>query len=165
MTQKEYAELVDVYSLDSGDYWDHAPDRLRWAVVGANAMEQGLALHVLGEEDDLSAPIVEMLRLPPNYVLSRHFHTSHRLEIVLQGSVTIEDRTFGPGDIFITKPNEEYGPLTAGPEGCLSAEIFSDSGGVDATFDMSSVDEPRRALLKAAGAAIRGLKPAADATG
>jgi hypothetical protein len=150
---------MEIYKLDTDGYWDAAPERLRWATVGANAMDQGLSLHVLGEEDDESAAVIEMLRLPPNYVLSRHHHTSHRFEVVIQGSVTVGDTTFGPGDIFITKPNEEYGPLTAGPEGCLSVEMFSDSSGVDATFDMDSVDEERMVLLKKAGRAIKGLKP------
>jgi len=153
---------MDVYTLDTDGYWDQAPDRLRWAMVGANAMEQGLALHVLGEEDDPSAAVIEVLRLPPNYVLSRHHHSSHRFEMVVQGSVTVGDTTFRSGDIFITKPGEEYGPLTAGPEGCLSLEIFSDSDGVDATFDMSSVQDEQMQLLKAAGRAIKGLRPDAS---
>ena len=156
---------MKIFRLDSEEYWEQAPERLRWASVGARAMQQGLALHVLGEEDDSSAAVIEMLRLPPNYVLSRHHHTSHRFEVVIQGSVTVGELTFGPGDIFITAPNEEYGPLTAGPEGCLSVEMFSDSSGVDATFDMDSVDEERMVLLKAAGRAIKGLRPSPDSAG
>ena len=153
--ETKYTDFVDVYRVDQDEYWEAAPERLRWAQHGARAMEQQLALHVLGDEADESAPVIELLRLPPGYVLSRHHHSSNRFEIVIQGSVTIGDTTLRAGDVFITAPGEDYGPLMAGPDGVFCVEMFSDSAGVDATFDMSSVDDERLALMKKAARALK----------
>lgn len=100
--------------------------------------------------------------MPPGYVLSRHSHTTHRFKIVIQGSVTIGEETITSGDVFVTEPNEEYGPLTTGPDGCFSVEMFSSPDGVDATFDMESVDPERLDLLTAAGRALRSYRKDAE---
>jgi hypothetical protein len=146
---------MDVVLASDPGYWDRAPERLRWAQVGARAMDQDLALHVLGDEANEAAAVIELLRMPPGYVLSRHHHSTWRFEILLQGSVTIGELTLRPGDIFITRPDEDYGPLTAGPDGVTSLEMFSASDGVDATFDMSTVDDERLDLMRRAARALK----------
>jgi hypothetical protein len=144
---------MKVFKVDDDSFWDQAPPDLRYALLGARAMKQDLAIHLFGDPDETGPTTIEFLRMPAGYVLPRHSHRTHRFEIVISGSVSIADQTLRSGDAFVTAPGEEYGPLTTGPEGCLSVELFSSPAGVDANFNMDTVDEERMALLVAAGEA------------
>ena len=96
------------------------------------AHEQGIDLGVvvLGEKS-ANPPSVMLLHLPPGHVLQRHAHNTHRMEVVVKGSVNTPDgRELRPGDVFTSGPGEFYGPLTAGAEGCMSVEIFGDIQGM-----------------------------------
>jgi hypothetical protein len=88
-------------------------------------------LFVLGDEDQSGdAPAVVVLEMPPNYVLFRHAHICHRFEIVVKGSLEVDGRTLRPGDVMTARPGEMYGPHTAGPGGCTTAEVFGTLEGV-----------------------------------
>lgn len=96
------------------------------------AHEQGIDLGVvvLGSKAD-NPPSVMLLRLPPGHVLERHAHDTHRMEVVVKGSIITPDgRVLRAGDVSTSEPGEFYGPLTAGPEGCTSVEIFGDVRGM-----------------------------------
>ncbi|AMK24132.1 MULTISPECIES: hypothetical protein [unclassified Sphingobium] len=96
------------------------------------AHEQGINLGVvaLGEKSDNPASVM-LLQLPPGHVLERHAHNTHRMEVVVKGSVLTPDgQELRSGDVFTSGPGEFYGPLTAGPEGCMSVEIFGDIQGM-----------------------------------
>jgi len=96
------------------------------------AHEQGidLGVAVLGEKSD-NPPSVMLLELPPGHVLERHAHNTHRIEIVVRGSIITPDgKELRAGDVSTSGPGEFYGPLTAGSEGCLSVEIFGDIRGM-----------------------------------
>ena len=96
------------------------------------AHEQGIDLGVVVLGERLSNPAsVMLLRLPPGHVLERHAHDTHRMEVVVSGSViTADGHELRSGDVFTSGPGEFYGPLTAGPEGCTSVEIFGDIQGM-----------------------------------
>jgi hypothetical protein len=86
---------------------------------------------MLGALDDPQAAVVSMLRIAPNDTLHRHGHDCKRVEIIVQGSITLPDgRVLKAGDVMVSEPGEFYGPHVAGPEGCLSAEIFSTASGM-----------------------------------
>ena len=86
---------------------------------------------VLGDDpESWDAPAVVMLDMPPNYVLFRHAHICHRFEVVVKGSLEAGGRILGPGDVMTARPGELYGPHTAGPDGCLTAEVFGSHEGV-----------------------------------
>lgn len=80
------------------------------------------------ESEDATA--VVMLEMPPNYVLFRHAHICHRFEVVVKGSLEAGGRILRPGDVMTARPGEMYGPHTAGPEGCTTAEVFDSLEGV-----------------------------------
>jgi hypothetical protein len=86
---------------------------------------------VLADDDQQSdAPAVVMLEMPPGYVLFRHAHICHRFEVVVKGSLLVDGRVLRPGDVMTARPGEMYGPHTAGPEGCTTAEVFGSLEGV-----------------------------------
>jgi anti-sigma factor ChrR (cupin superfamily) len=103
------------------------PKFLEWMPVPAG---MGLTKFNMSEDtEDAESPLVMLLQLEPGFVLRRHAHDCHRVEIVVSGSLVLEDgQVLGPGDVSVTSPRVFYGPHTAGPEGCLSVEIFSASG-------------------------------------
>ena len=141
-------------SSDAPDFFSIAPESLKYAQVGAEALGMRNAIFKLGDTDDATAPVVVMLSLPPDGLLSRHRHDCHRFEVVIRGSMMDEHGTWlHPGDIRISAPGEFYGPHRAGPDGVLSAEIFSAASGVDAAFP-DDLPESERQALAHAGAAV-----------
>jgi anti-sigma factor ChrR (cupin superfamily) len=100
-------------------------------------------LFVLGDDPDSpDSPAVVLLDLPPGYVLFRHAHICHRLEVVVNGSLKTEGRILEPGDTMTARPGEWYGPNVAGPDGCTTIEVF---GSLDGVFRVlaESDDGPR----------------------
>ena len=88
-------------------------------------------VYVLGDDPAAEdAPAVVVLEMPPGYVLFRHAHICHRFEIVVKGSLHDGVRTLGPGAVMTADPGEWYGPHTAGPDGCTTAEVFGTFEGV-----------------------------------
>jgi hypothetical protein len=88
------------------------------------------AIFRLGEEDDAEAPLAEVLKMPPDYVIVRHAHNCHRFEMVATGSLYFEGKILEPGDVMVAAPGEFYGPKVAGPDGCISVEVFAKGKGV-----------------------------------
>ena len=85
-------------------------------------------------EEDWTVPAAYILKMPPNYILSRHGHACERFEVVVRGELHVGDgRVAKPGDVFTAKANTLYGPHTAGPEGCVTVEVF---GRLDAMSTM-----------------------------
>jgi hypothetical protein len=78
-----------------------------------------------GDKEAWDQPAVVVLEMPPGFVLMRHAHPAHRVEVVVKGSLTTEDGVvLGPGDVMVAGPGELYGPKIIGPEGCTTAEVF-----------------------------------------
>lgn len=120
------------------------------------AHEQGIDLGVvvLGERETNPASAM-LLQLPPGHVLERHAHDTHRMEIVVKGSiVTADGQELLPGDVAVSGPGEFYGPLTAGSEGCLSVEIFGEIAGM-APRAGDDADERHAAVIASIGQRTR----------
>ncbi|WP_024444895.1 hypothetical protein [Mycolicibacterium iranicum] len=118
------------FHIDDQDVWGQG-------IADANPLkEEGgmdgitLANFVLGKSEN-NAPVATLLRMDPGYVLPRHGHDCYRFEVVVQGSITVGDKTLGVGALMLSEPGNLYGPHIAGPEGCTTIEIFS-------TFDAVS---------------------------
>lgn len=122
-------------------YWDAiTPAHMRWSQEAARGAGFELGAVPLGPVDDNSAPQVSILSIPPGGVLPRHAHDCYRVEVVLFGSIdTGNDTPLGPGDTMISVPGEWYGPHTAGPQGAVTVEVFS-NGTAEITF--AEVDDP-----------------------
>jgi hypothetical protein len=124
---------MGVFSYDDPDFFEAiTPEFLR--LHRQIAREAGADIDAVtvmsNNAADVEAPAVALLNLPPGYVLERHAHGCYRVEIIIRGWVEAEGKTLYPGSIMTALPGENYGPMTAGPEGVLSAEIFSSRRGM-----------------------------------
>ena len=98
-----------------------------------------VAFFVMGEETDEDAPVVVALRMDPGAITVRHSHPCERVEIIVSGTLIVDGVEYGAGDVMTAKPDEFYGPHVAGPEGCLTYEIFSNLAAVSrTTYDTAS---------------------------
>ena len=80
---------------------------------------------LLGDKDDSFQMLVPDIRLPANQFWPLHWHDCWTAVLVLEGQCLIGDWWMQPGDVFITEPSLEYGPLVIGPQGCRLFEIFA----------------------------------------
>jgi len=92
------------------------------------------ARFILGNREDVHAPQIWIVELPPNYTVPRHYHNVHRLEIMLKGSYRLDGEERGPGAITLFPAGEMYGPVEIGSEGGITMEVFSDSSNLGAIF-------------------------------
>lgn len=61
------------------------------------------------------------------------------MEIVVSGSLLVGDDVLGPGDVMTSRADEMYGPHVAGPEGCVTFEIFGRLDGTSrTTYDIEN---------------------------
>lgn len=133
---------VAIYPYNEPTYFDDmTPDSLRF--TRELGKEGGVELGTILLGDDLaSSPAVMMLELPPGGELPRHSHGTHRVEIVVRGSLQMADgRILTPGDVWTSGPDEFYGPHTAGPDGVMTAEIFASCTGLAPTPDPDSTSD------------------------
>jgi len=108
-------------SMDDPQFWARCPQELEQVVHGGLT---GLSYFLLGERAD-NPPTVVALRMGPNWILPRHAHDCYRFEIVVQGTLDVGERVLKPGDVMLSEPGIAYGPHRAGPEGCITFEIFT----------------------------------------
>jgi hypothetical protein len=67
---------------------------------------------------------VFIVKYGPDYLNPAHSHDTDYCSIVIEGSITIARKTFGPGSIRFVKAETTYGPIIAGPEGATVIEFF-----------------------------------------
>lgn len=115
-------------SIHDDAFWNHVPAAYLQPLVDACEPFPGMAyrMFVLGDPNDPESPAAVVFRSPPGYVLPRHSHDCHRFEVMLEGSVTDEHgNVLTAGSTMAAEPGQMYGPSVAGPDGYISAEIFS----------------------------------------
>lgn len=137
-----------MHRIESADFWGRVPASKAQLADRADEIGMGVSFFVMGEDTDESAPTVVALRMKPGAVTVRHAHPCERVEIVVSGTLHVGDEVLGPGDVMTAHAGEMYGPHVAGPEGCLTYEIFSTLGGTglttyatesgDVTIDMTT---------------------------
>ncbi|MBU6266657.1 MAG: hypothetical protein KGN34_03890 [Sphingomonadales bacterium] len=79
----------------------------------------------LGTAADDFIMTVPDIRLPANQYWPLHWHDCWIAVVVLEGTCLIGDWWMEPGDVMITTPGLEYGPLVIGPDGCQMFEVFA----------------------------------------
>ena len=80
---------------------------------------------LIGDQDDPFQILVPDIRMPANQYWPLHWHDCWTAVVILEGRCLIGDWWMQPGDVFITIPGLEYGPLLVGPKGCRLLEIFA----------------------------------------
>jgi hypothetical protein len=104
---------------------------------------------VMGAEGDATRPILVLTHFPPNAVLPRHFHGKTFIDAVVAGTSTMEGETHGAGTVRVFPDEVMYGPVVAGPEGCVLLEFYVDAPGFATTLDLPALTEDMRAELTA----------------
>lgn len=79
----------------------------------------------LGSEADSFQMMLPDIRMPPNQYWPLHWHDCWTVVLVVEGSCLIGDWVFEAGEVFLTVPSLEYGPLVSGPHGVRLFEIFA----------------------------------------
>lgn len=79
----------------------------------------------LGSDDDGFRMCIPDIRMPANQIWPLHWHDDWMFITVLDGSVLVGDWVMRRGDVLVTAPYVEYGPLLNGPRGCQLLEVFS----------------------------------------
>lgn len=92
-------------------------------IPGGQTWSEGFAL---GTEDDDFIMSVPDIRLPPQQFFPMHWHDCWTVVVVIEGKCLIGDWYMEPGDVFISAPSVEYGPLVPGPLGARVLEVFGD---------------------------------------
>jgi anti-sigma factor ChrR (cupin superfamily) len=119
-----------MYSLnDDPKFWQH-PDRFTSFAESLPQYHVRGSLFTVADQDRDDAPMAVILDFQPGYVITRHTHDCHRFEVILRGSVQVDGRTYGPGDVMVAKPNEFYGPKVVGPDGATTCEVFEHTTGM-----------------------------------
>lgn len=130
--------MAHYFQISEPDFWQAiTPEPLRWSIDAARIMDYEAGTVVMSDNPlDPDAPAATLLGLPPGGLLPRHAHPCHRVEVMVRGSIELDDgRVLKPGDVMISAPGEFYGPHLAGPEGSLSVEIFSKLTGTQPIYD------------------------------
>jgi hypothetical protein len=95
----------------------------RIAIPGGQTWSESF---MFGTEDDDFIMCVPDIRLPPHQFFPLHWHDCWTVVVLLEGRCLIGDWYMEPGDVFISAPSVEYGPLVPGPLGGRVLEIFGD---------------------------------------
>jgi hypothetical protein len=88
----------------------------------------------VGDGDNPRRPLVGMVRYAPGAEVPVHHHDTDYVSIVVEGEIEVTRKVHRRGSIRVVKKGTAYGPLKAGPEGCLVVEVFADRSGISATF-------------------------------
>ena len=104
-----------IYPADSAE-WKESPDGVRYQQV---YMAPG----------EIALPVLILSELPANYVEPPHTHDSNYVEVVIDGEITVGKVRMTKGDMRAMRGGAGYGPLTAGPRGCLRLTVFERADG------------------------------------
>ncbi|ADP80896.1 cupin domain-containing protein [Pseudofrankia inefficax] len=105
-----------IYSMDQAEYWVEPESFIQFE-------DMRTSHRLLGE--DPGSPRVVVMDMKPGFVIPRHAHGCERFEVIVQGSLYSGDDELRVGTIMLAHPGEVYGPKVAGPEGCMTVEVFA----------------------------------------
>lgn len=90
--------------------------------------EPGMVAVALGEQPD--GPMALLVCSPPNLEWAAHHHDTETITIVIEGSVRVGTRWYGPGSVRIQERGSVYGPGMTGPDGAKTIVFFADRRGL-----------------------------------
>ena len=92
----------------------------------------------------------------PAYAMGANFGPVVSLASIVDGTSNMEGETHSAGTIRVFPPKADYGPITAGEDGCVLLEFYVDGPGFQTTIDQDALTDDMKAEL----ARIRGDAPA-----
>lgn len=133
-----------LFATEVGSYTTTMDDPSMWCPVPGADVE--MARFVLGSRTEPHAPQAWIVRQGPDFWVDRHHHDTHRLEVIVSGSYTMNGKDYGAGSVTFFPAGVAYGPLTYGPAGGTVIEFFSDSATLAPIFEQMPNDEIVRNL-------------------
>src|SRR5262245_6770307 len=106
---------MPIYSMDQAEYWITPDNYIQFEDLRTSHLLIG---------DSPAAPRIVIMDMGPGFVIPRHYHGCERFEVIVKGSLFAGDDELGIGTIMLAHAGEVYGPKVAGPEGCLTVEVF-----------------------------------------
>jgi hypothetical protein len=103
------------YTKDDPEYWVDAQKYAAFENLRTSN-------RVLG--DNPESPRIVVMDMGPGFVIPRHSHGCERYEMIVTGSLYSEEGVHNVGDVMLARADEIYGPKVAGPEGCMTVEVF-----------------------------------------
>lgn len=100
----------------------------------------------LGTPEDDFQMMIPDIRMPANQIWPLHWHDCWTAVLVLEGTCAIGDWWMKEGDVFLTVPSLEYGPMVIGPHGCRLLEVFADADLAAGGYAPEYRDHPTLAL-------------------
>jgi len=143
-----------IFATDIRDAFTSLSDPSIWRALALPG--QAWARFILGDRSQPDAPQVWIVKLPPGFVVPKHYHKTHRLEIVLEGSYTLGGTSRGPGELTFLSGSKVYGPMVVGAEGVTTLEVFSSGR------DMEPVFADALSPITQASLASMGMAPIVD---
>jgi hypothetical protein len=142
---------MSYHTIADKKFWDTmTPPRLNFIREACHEGGFEAAVLPLGDPVASDPSMVLLLKFAPGGTLPRHAHQCHRIELLISGTLTTPDgRVLTAGAVMTSGPGEFYGPHIAGPEGAVTAEIFSSTyAQVDYELSDSSEQSPQRTALE-----------------
>lgn len=140
--------MAKYFKATEDEYWQ-SPENYR-TITSKSPV--ATSFFVIGADDSDVAPVAAVLALKPGDIIGHHAHSCDRFEVVVRGSLAVEGgETLVPGDIMVSRSGEFYGPHVAGPEGCVTVEIFSDAIGAKTVLFKLADGSVREVAAEAAG--------------
>jgi hypothetical protein len=101
----------------------------------------------MGEEGDPDVPFLIVTHFPPNVVTPRHSHDGVFLDAVVQGSSHIGGEWCPAGTVRWFPAEAMYGPVKAGPEGCILLEFYLSAAGFKVNVDEEALTDEMKAEI------------------
>ncbi|MBV9661750.1 MAG: hypothetical protein JO337_11390 [Acidimicrobiales bacterium] len=101
----------------------------------------------LGDEGDPARPLLLVTHFPPGAVLPRHYHGDVFMDAVVAGSSNIDGEWHEAGTVRWFPAKAMYGPVQAGPQGCVLLEFYTDDAGFSSTRDEEALTDEMRAEI------------------
>jgi quercetin dioxygenase-like cupin family protein len=133
---------VTIFRQADAAFWASEPEFLRPLQTACGPFGLQIRHFVMGDPNDANTPTAAVLKMPPGYVLPRHAHPCERLEVIVAGTLQVDDDVLVPGDVMATPAGEMHGPHVAGPDGCTTVEVFSSVTG-NGNIVLDTEDGPR----------------------
>lgn len=99
-----------------------------WDQLDSTTMPTGVVTqhYKVGDPTSSASPTVFKVWFPPGTYVEAHTHDCDYTEILLEGTQKVGVMWHKAGDIRVGLANRGYGPLLAGPEGCMVLFVFAD---------------------------------------